>query len=93
MAAPLGNHNGAKAKRWQKALERGLARFADGTVEDGLDKVADMVVKMAAAGEREAWKEIGDRLDGKASQPLEHSGPDGEPLPLAVNVNLIKPDA
>jgi hypothetical protein len=75
-----GNQNAVKAKRWQKALERGLARFAQGTVDDGLDKVADQVVAAAAKGDKDAWKEIGDRMDGKATQATEISGADGGPL-------------
>jgi hypothetical protein len=73
-----GNQNAVKAKRWQKALERGLARFAEGSVDDGLDKVADHVVKAAVGGDKDAWKEIGDRMDGKAVQSI--AGDPEQPL-------------
>lgn len=80
--APLGNQNAAKAKRWQKALERALARASSSDVDAGLDKVADRVVKAATEetgpDAREAWKEIGDRIDGKAAQEI--TGKDGGPL-------------
>lgn len=76
--APIGNQNGAKAKRWQKALERGLARFAEGTVDDGLDRVADQVVAAAARGDKDAWKEIGDRLDGKPAQAVTVGNEEGQ---------------
>lgn len=69
--APLGNQNAKKAKRWQKALERALARLSESDTDGGLDKVADVVAKAAASGDKDAWKEIGDRIDGKATQPVE----------------------
>lgn len=78
--APEGNQNAAKAKIWQKALFRSLARFGDGDVDSGLDKVADKVVALAAAGDKDAWQEIANRADGKVTQTLEHSGD------LVVNV-------
>lgn len=64
-----GNQNAAKAKRWQKALERALAR-AGGEVDMGLDGIADKVVAAAQTGDVAAWKEIGDRMDGKPSQAI-----------------------
>ena len=81
--APIGNKNGAKAKRWQKALERALAR-AGGDVDGGLDKVADQVAAAAMAGDQAAWKEIGDRMDGKPMQQIQHSGDDDNPLQAIV---------
>lgn len=71
MPAPLGNQNAAKAKRWQKALERALARAGAGDVDSGLNPIADSVVAAAMAGDKDAWKELGDRLDGKAIQQVD----------------------
>jgi len=70
MAAAVGNQYAAKAKRWQKALERALARAGDGDVDSGLNPIADQVVSAAMAGDRDAWREIGDRLDGKPAQAI-----------------------
>lgn len=75
-----GNQNAAKAKRWQKALERALARKSNADTDAGLDAVADQVVSAAIAGDTAAWKEIGDRFDGKPKQMTEISGPDGGPI-------------
>lgn len=75
--AQPGNKNAAKAKRWQKALERALARVG-GDVDKGLDSIADQVVRAAISGDPVAWKEIGDRLDGKPAQAI--TGADGGPL-------------
>lgn len=72
MGAPLGNTNAKSAKRWADALNRALARAAEGKgFEAGLDKVADTVVAHAIAGSKEAWQEIGNRQDGKPAQSLE----------------------
>lgn len=67
--APAGNRNAAKAKRWERALRKALTDVGDGSLDAGLDKVATVVVAAAIAGEREAWTEIANRLDGK---PTEH---------------------
>lgn len=88
MGAPLGNQNGAKAKRWQKALERALARFGDaGEVDKGLDGIADKVVAAAHAGDVTAWKEIGDRMDGKPAQAVTVSGDPDNPLQVAASLS------
>jgi hypothetical protein len=77
VAAPVGNQNAKKAKRWQEALARALARYSGESVDKGLDMVADQVVAAAVAGERPAWEEIGNRFDGKPHQSVSHDG-DGE---------------
>lgn len=89
--APLGNQNGAKAKRWQKALERALARASNKDVDSGLDEIADQVVNRARAGDKDAWKEVADRMDGKVPQGLEHSGPDGGQIEQSLAVTFIDP--
>ena len=75
MPAPKGNHNAAKGKRWQDALHKALTRFQtdDGAIKAGeaLDKIAETVVKLALMGEKDAWQEIGNRLDGKPHQSMD----------------------
>ena len=84
MPAPIGNQNAAKAKRWQKALERALARkFGD--VDDGLTEIAAHVVNAAERGDKDAWAEIGNRIDGKPAQAI--TGEDGG----AVKFEVIAP--
>lgn len=87
MAAPLGNQNAKKARRWQDALNKALAQFAteDGKIKAGeaLDKVAEMVVLQALAGNKDAWLEIGNRLDGKVPQALIGGDSDDEPIRIA----------
>lgn len=72
MAAPKGNQNGARAAMWRSALKRALARSTEvGTVSAGLARIADKVVLDAALGDKDAWNEIGKRLDGLPSQPVD----------------------
>lgn len=90
----VGNRNAAKAKRWQKALERALARSSNQDTDAGLDEIADTVVASAKSGDTQAWKEIGDRMDGKVPQGLEHSGPDGDAIETknALSVVFVNPE-
>lgn len=91
--APLGNTNAARPKLWRRALERALIRVSgsDVDIDKGLDRIADMVVKLALEGDKDAWQEIGNRLDGKPVQAVV-GGDDGEP-PLVVRgvIQLVKP--
>jgi hypothetical protein len=97
MGAPVGNQNAAKAKRWQDALHKALARFQteDGKVKAGeaLDKIAEMVVLKALAGDKDSIAEIGNRLDGKPHQSVQLDG-DGEggPVNLSLAVAYAQPD-
>lgn len=68
MAAPKGNKNGAKAKKWEEALRTALSR-AGGSIELGLAPIADIVVSLAQSGDMDAIRELSCRLDGK---PTEH---------------------
>lgn len=74
MAAPKGNKFAAKAKEWEGALKRALARKHGGDWRAGLDKIAEATIDLAEAKERWAIEEIGSRIDGKPAQAIEHSG-------------------
>ena len=94
--APLGNKNGAKKRLpWQQALKRALTRLAADDSEDkpnyrrGLDRVAKQVVKQAADGNKEAWQEIANRIEGKPAQAHELSGPDGSPISVAASWSIL----
>jgi len=86
--APAGNQNAAKAKRWTAAIERALSRASrvEGQIE--LDALADEFVatirKGAEKGDIAGFRELGDRLEGKPSQEIQHSGD--------VNVFTMKTD-
>ena len=66
---------------------KALARFEtdDGKVKAGeaLDKIAEGLVRDAVAGDKDARKEIGERLDGKAHQSVGVAGDDaGGPVKI-----------
>lgn len=90
VGAPIGNQNAKKAKRWQKAIERALARASNSDVDAGLDKAADKLVAAAAEGDQWALKELGDRIDGKAVQPIAGDD-DSPPLTLKGVIELVRP--
>lgn len=86
MPAPEGNRNVEKGKSWSGALRAALAQYEnkDAKIKKGeaLRKVAEVVVLKAIAGDKDAIKEIGDRLDGKPAQAL--VGFDGGPITVEV---------
>jgi hypothetical protein len=77
--APKGNQNNKKATIWTHALKRALARAADKveksdpkkSIDRGLDMVADTVVTLALGGDKDAWMEIGNRVEGKSKEFVE----------------------
>lgn len=101
MAAPLGNQNAKKAKVWTEAIKRALARLSaeNGdelpSVDKGLDRLADRMVRAATHGDESAFhliaEKIGDRLEGKAAQSLTVSGDDEAPLTIKGFIDLVKP--
>jgi hypothetical protein len=88
--APIGNQRAKKAKLWEQALKRALARRADGTIDKGLDSLADQVVASAFSNEQWAILEIACRLDGKPVQGVEMSGPDGEPIAIESHIERAR---
>ena len=85
--APVGNKNATKNRPWSEAINRALL------AEDGkkLRELAERLINRALDGDVTALKEIGDRVDGKVVQQLEHSGPDGGAIPAKVEVILVRP--
>lgn len=82
-----GNQNAVKAKRWQQAIDRALAKRckSDGIAE--LDRLAelylDTIEEMTVSTEKRGpsiagFVDFADRMDGRASQAI--TGPDGGAL-------------
>jgi hypothetical protein len=94
MAAPLGNQNARKARIWSEALKRALARYSGSTVDAGLDRLADRMVRAAAEGDETAFaaitEKIGDRLEGKPAQVIVGDR-DEDPVQVSGRIVLIKP--
>ncbi len=82
--APVGNQNGAKSKRlFTAALKRLLAQDPARA-----EKLAEKLISLAEQGESWAFKELFDRVDGKAPQPL--TGGDEDDNPITIKEILIR---
>ena len=87
--APLGNQNAVKAKRFQKAMERVLARKY-GDVDTGYEAIAKIYIEIAEAKDPTICRDFADRIDGKPAQAI--TGADGGPLQVQnVEVSVIDP--
>ena len=79
MPRPKGAEN--RDKIWKAALQKAVRRVDTFVDEKGkvqairrLDRMADAAVARGMEGDVAALKEIGDRLDGKATQAIDVSG-------------------
>lgn len=91
-----GNTNATKNRAWTQAIERALDRFEHtnerGELRKGLDAIAEMVVMRAAIGDKDAVKEISERIEGKVAQRIEATGADGAPL-VPATIAIAAPKA
>jgi len=87
--APFGNQNAKKVYRWRNAIEAALDDWAAhkgvSTSDLALRDLARSLLAAVAAGDIMAVRELGDRLDGKPKQVVEHEG--------NVGIAIYKPDA
>lgn len=92
MAAPVGNQNAVRAKKWRESIMRALARKS-GSVEAGLDAAADKLAALAIDdGDKWALEEIGNRIDGKPAQVI--AGDDDlPPVRTVTRIELVDLDA
>ena len=67
--APQGNRNSANHRLWAEAIKRAIARRGPGLV-NGLNKLADQFLDAVERGDVD-FRELGDRLDGKAAQAVD----------------------
>ena len=86
--APIGNQNAKKGKLFYDQLRKVLVQ------NDCLKlrNIADKLVQAAEKGENWAIKEVMDRMDGKAVQATELTGPEGAQLKTAVQLIFVDPD-
>lgn len=71
--AKIGNKNAAKGREWLEAIRLALRTYESDSIKRGmaLRRIAETVVEKAIAGDKDAWAEIGNRLDGKPVQGIE----------------------
>lgn len=83
MAAPKGNKNAQRGTEWRDAVKWALENYETSAIERGqaLRGIGKKLVEMALEGDMSAIKELGDRLDGKAAQPV--TGEDG-PVEMVI---------
>lgn len=89
-----GNPQGRRKERiWRNALDRAVKRAIDGKVDYlAIDALADSIVAAGLAGDVQALKEIGDRIDGKVPQALIGSDdPDDAPISQSLTIAFVKP--
>lgn len=84
MAAPEGNQNNVKGKRWLQAIDRALEKKSKVAGIQELDRLAEKFLEEVEKQGITGFKELGDRMDGKPAQALEHSGKDGDPIILKL---------
>lgn len=90
-----GNPLGRKKERiWRNALERAVKRHMDGKIDYlAIDALADALVAAGLAGEVNALREIGDRIDGKVPQALIGGDEDDAPISVQlVELVAVKPE-
>ena len=82
--APTGNNNAGKGKPWREAIDKALKQYKTDEIKAKtvLHKIATKVVEDALAGNKDAWQEIGNRLDGRPAQSMTVSGDVENPLYL-----------
>ena len=64
-------------KLWADAVRLAVNREsedADGKIRKRLSIIADKLTRAAMDGDMQAIKEVGDRLDGRPAQAVQHSG-------------------
>ena len=94
MAAPIGNTNSADGKEVRDAIRYELARLGrtvkgdDSAIKKGMRKCVAPMVRAAVDGNTAAFKEIADRIDGKAPQSIDVSGELS--IPLSGKVSFVK---
>lgn len=77
MPAPEGNQNATRGRIWRDAIERALKKRSKVDQVQALDELAEKFLQQVEAGDISAFKEFGDRIEGKAIQQTEISGPGG----------------
>jgi hypothetical protein len=63
-------------KLCREALRLELTEMGDGDALKKLRQLARAVIEKAETGDLQAFKEVADRMDGKPTQMLEHTGPE-----------------
>lgn len=85
MGAPVGNQNAAKAKKWSAAIERALCKKYGKELAEAMDDLAIKFIEAVEKGDIAAFREFGDRIDGKPAQAI--VGHDGGDLVVRIEAS------
>lgn len=73
--APTGNDNATRGKEWRQSLTRAMAIRSNGLGwRATLDNIALNLIDAALNKQEWAIIEVGNRIDGKPTQAVEHAG-------------------
>jgi hypothetical protein len=90
--AQPGNQNAAKGRMWRDAIQRALRKRSKSDQVEALDELAEQFLDAVSKGDIQAFKELGDRLDGKPAQQVTLSGDADNPLRIEKIVReVVKP--
>lgn len=78
--APIGNKNASKGRPWTDAIQRALTKRSKLDQKEALDELAMKLIDLGLAGDLDALKELGNRLEGKVAQGLVLSQDPENPL-------------
>lgn len=81
MSAAPGNQYAARGRVWRDAINRALANRSRVDQVNAIDVLAEKLLAKCDEGDMQALKELGDRIEGKPTQPI--SG-DDEKDPIRV---------
>lgn len=92
--APKGNTNAAKGRRWAHAIERALEAYPKRaislSVNQGMDNAAyEYVHKLMLEKDIAFFRELGDRIDGKAAQQVQLTGDEENPVQTVTRIELV----
>ena len=87
----IGNKNASKTNRaWSEAIRMAVRRKEKLNKPGSLRDLADVFVEKVLSGDMTAVKEFGDRYEGKVTDKVELSGPEGGPIETATRPQLTK---
>ena len=76
---------GPRPKPWKEALVRALKRNLDG---NALESIADRCVIDAIAGDKDARREVAERIDGKVAQAIVGDSEE-DPINLITKIERV----
>jgi len=82
MGWPAGNKFAANDRRWKKAIENALDKKSKAEGIQALEALAEKLIELALAGNLDALKELGNRIEGKSLQHIDAQVDGG----LTVNI-------